>query len=285
VIARRAGQGGRSSSRRPRWGQNFLVDPGIANAIVEWAAVDGRSVLEIGPGRGALTRLLAKRARDLVAVEIDPILTAQLREVFMEDPHVHILSGDILAMDPQIQRTGDLRVVANLPYESGTEILMHVLASFPQISEMVLMLQREVSERIASTPGTKSYGRLSVQVQIRADVELGRTVSPGCFRPKPQVESRLLRVRPLPGFRFPVGEESHFASMVAAAFAQRRKMVKNALASWLRDHGEDHRAVPTLEAAGIRPDARPEEVGVEEFAALAALTYSAAGNPCPNCPK
>jgi 16S rRNA (adenine1518-N6/adenine1519-N6)-dimethyltransferase len=232
-----------------------------------------------------LTRLLAQRARDLVAVEIDPILTAQLREAFGEDPHVHILSGDILAMDPEIQRAADLRVVACLPYECGTEILMHVLVSFPQVSDMVLMLQREVSERIVSTPGTKSYGRLSVQVQIRADVELGRTVSPGCFRPKPQVESRLLRVRPLPRLRFPVGEEGHFGSMIATAFAQRRKMVKNALASWLRDHGEGHRRVPSLQLAGIRPDARAEQVSVEEFAALATLTYSAAGNPCPNCPK
>ncbi len=285
MTTARGQRSGHLRRRRPRWGQNFLIDRATAHAIVDWAAVDGKAVLEIGPGRGALTGLLVERASELVLVEIDSMLTARLQEAFRGHARVRVLGADVLTIDPATVAGVATRVVANLPYDRGTTILMRLLSSFNGIEEMVLMLQREVCERIAAQPGTKAYGQLSIQVQIRAEVELGRVVSATCFRPQPKVQSRLLRIRPLARPRYPLGEESHFRCMLAAAFSQRRKKLRNGLAAWLRQHVDGDDDASVLGEARIDPGARPEDVPVEAFAALAALTYKAAGEPCPNCLK
>ncbi len=266
-------------SGRPRWGQNFLVDRGVAREIVEWAEVDGREVVEVGAGRGILTELIAERCARLVAIEIDRRLAGALRQRFADQPHVSVLAADALALDYR-ELVGEGAVaVGNLPYESGTAIVRRLLETGVRFRHVVVMLQREVCARIAAKPGTRAWGALAVHVQMVADVELGRRVGPGCFRPRPQVESQLVRLRPLRTMRHEVGERAIFEELVRAAFSSRRKMVRNSLGRWLEARLGGERALRLLEEAGVDERARPAELGLVELAALArAASRELSGN-------
>ena len=265
MSARRDGRG-----RGVRWGQNFLVDRGVAESIVEWARIDGRDVLEIGPGRGILTDLLAARASSLVALEIDPKLSNSLERRFAGRPDVRVLRGDALAFEPECLPAIPVHVVANLPYESGTAIVERLL-SFPGVfTDMTVMLQREVCERILAGPGGKGYGLLALNVALLADVVAGRDVPASCFRPAPRVRSRVVRIRPLRAPRHDVGDPALFRELTGVAFRGRRKMLRNTLVPWIEARLEPGAGERLLRAAGIEPAARPERVALAEFAALSA---------------
>ncbi|MBI5504826.1 MAG: ribosomal RNA small subunit methyltransferase A [Deltaproteobacteria bacterium] len=256
---------------RARWGQNFLVDSQAAERIVAWAGIDGAAVLEIGPGRGALTRLLAARASRLWLVEVDPELASHARISFVDDKRVTVFEGDALRLDLPALIDSGVHVVANLPYESGTAIVSSLLARRGFAADIVVMLQREVVARLAAKPGSKTYGSLSVLTQMTADVELGMVLAPRAFRPRPKVESQMVRLRPLAAPRFEVGDEALFREMVYQAFSMRRKMLRNSLGRWLITRfGAGGEAVchRVFSAAAVAPTARPEELPGEAFAAL-----------------
>ena len=260
-------------ARRPRWGQNFLVDANVARAIVDWAAIDDAVVLEIGPGHGALTRWIVERARRALLVEIDPELAASLRRRFAGDARVEVIEGDALQIAIPEIAPEPLNVVANLPYESGTAIVRRLIETPQCVREAVVMLQREVCERLMAPAGSKVYGALSVHVALRADVGPGRVVGPQSFRPRPQVESQIVRIRPLPAPRWPHGDDAHFGALVQAAFSGRRKMLRNTLGRWLADRLGAEVAADVFEHAGVDPSRRPETVTPEQFARFAARSY------------
>jgi 16S rRNA (adenine1518-N6/adenine1519-N6)-dimethyltransferase len=258
-----------AQTRRRALGQHFLRDYRVARAIVD--ALDPRPtdlVVEIGPGEGALTEELARRAGRLVALEIDRSLAAPLRARL---PAVDVVEADAQRWDyGAIQRPpgGRVLVVGNLPYSVGTAILMTLVDARAAIDEMVVMLQREVAERVAAAPGSRRYGSLSVLVQLGWDVRVILHVAPEAFRPPPKVESAVLRLAVLPRPRAAVADEGHFRTVVRAAFAQRRKTLANTLSAGLSLPSS--RAREILEAAGIDPTRRAETLALEEFARLAA---------------
>jgi 16S rRNA (adenine1518-N6/adenine1519-N6)-dimethyltransferase len=256
-------------ARRPRWGQNFLVDANVARAIVDWAAIDGRAVLEIGPGRGALTGQLVERARSVTLVEIDPALAAGLRERHGPDARVTVIESDVLELDLRALEGGPFLVVANLPYESATAIVRKLVGMPDVVSEAVVMLQKEVSERLLASAGTRGYGALSIFTALRADVVAGRVVAPRSFRPPPKVQSQVVRLRPLAAPRWDVGDGRMFEEIVRTAFGGRRKMLRNTLGRWLAERLGAERVPALLAECAIEPAARPEEVAGADFARLA----------------
>lgn len=259
---------------RVRWGQNFLVDRNIAEHIVAWADIDGRRVVEIGPGRGALTEMLAARAESLALVEIDPDLVALWRERLGNDPNVCVHQLDALELQLARVATVPVTVVSNLPYETGTAIVRRLLAKPADLRSAVVMLQKEVCERLLARPGSKSYGVLALHTQLVADVEAGRIVGAGCFRPQPKVSSQLVRLTPLAsGWRHDVGSLATFEKLVAAAFTQRRKMLRNSIGRCLDDELGEGAADALFAAVGVRADQRPETVDLETFAALSRLIH------------
>jgi 16S rRNA (adenine1518-N6/adenine1519-N6)-dimethyltransferase len=261
-------------STRARWGQNFLVDRNICEQIVSWAHVDDTDVVEIGPGKGALTELLAERARRLTLVEIDPRLAAHWRERFADDGRVTVYHADALDVDLAELMPGPTRVVSNLPYETGIAIVRRLLSEPWRVSAAVVMLQKEVCGRLLAGPGGKAYGILAIHTQLVADVEAGRIVRATCFRPQPKVSSQLVRIVPLPAPRFEVGSMRVFEQLVAAAFTQRRKMVRNSLGKWIDERLGQGRGGELLDAVGVHPERRPETVDLETFANLSARLHA-----------
>ncbi len=257
-----------AAKRRVPWGQNFLVVPAVARAIVEWAGVDRRRVLEIGPGRGALTGEMIGRVERLWLVEIDRELAGALRARYQERPEVCVIEADATKFDFEEILGPPLLVIGNLPYESGTAIVSRLLDRRDLFVEMVFMLQREVCERLAAVPGSPAYGMLSIHTQLRADVELGRRVAPSCFRPVPSVESRLVRLRPMRQLRFRVADERIFAALLRRAFSARRKMVRNSLGTWIAQRLGQAVAAELLAVAGIDARQRPATIPIEAYAAL-----------------
>ena len=255
-------------SRRRALGQHFLRDPGIARAIVELTAPGPDDlVVEMGPGEGALTAELARRAGRVIALEVDRELIARLRTRF---PTVEVLEADARAWDYGIASApagGRVLVIGNLPYSVSKPILMALVKARTALASMVLMLQREVAERLAAPPGSKTYGSLSVLTQLYCDVEVALRVPPGAFRPPPKVESAVVRLTPLPKARIDVGDERWFHTVVRAAFAQRRKIVVNTLATSLRRPIEEVRQAAY--AAGIDPTCRAEILTIDDFARVA----------------
>ena len=279
ATVRPARAGRPTRGRRRALGQHFLRDEGIARRIVELLR-PGLSdlVVEIGPGEGALTGHLAASAGRLVALEVDPGLAARLRERFAGTPHVEILEADAIRHDyaalPGLRPdpAGRVLVVGNLPYSVGTAILASLLTAGPAIArvapmEMALMLQREVAERVAAAPGSRTYGSLSVLSQMAAEVRVAFSVSPGAFRPPPQVDSAVIHLRALPAPPVAVADPGGFRTVVLAAFSQRRKTLANALASGLRL--PVGRLKDVLAATGIDPARRAETLSLAEFARLA----------------
>lgn len=245
---------------RRRFGQNFLVDPRFVARIVDAVAPHpGDSLVEIGPGMGALTAALIERAGRISAVEIDRDLASSLRGRFAPDALVlheaDALGFDFASLGPA------LRVVGNLPYNISTPLLFHLLSFASAVRDVHVMLQKEVVARMAAAPGSPDYGRLSVMLQAGFEVERLFVVPPGAFRPAPKVDSAVVRLTPL-GHRAPViADRGLFARVVAAAFGQRRKTLRNALAALC---GED-----ALRAEGIDPAARGETLAVAQFVRLA----------------
>ncbi len=249
----------RGHAPRKRFGQNFLVSPGIIRKIVEAIAPQpGDRMVEIGPGLGALTEPLLTRLDHLQVVEIDRDLIARLRQQFPAD-RLSVHEGDALAFD--FARLGsDLRIVGNLPYNISTPLLFH-LAAVAGVRDMHFMLQKEVVDRMVAAPGGSDYGRLSVMLQYRFDMERLFVVPPGAFNPAPQVDSAIVRLLPRPAAALTARDETVFARLVAAAFGQRRKMLRNNLRELVDE--------PGLVAAGIAPTARAEELSVVDYLRLA----------------
>jgi 16S rRNA (adenine1518-N6/adenine1519-N6)-dimethyltransferase len=252
---------------RKRFGQNFLVEAHYVAKIVDAVAPrPGDNVVEIGPGLGALTASLIERAGRLTAIEIDRDLAARLATRFApEQLALHV--GDALELDFATLGPA-LRVVGNLPYNISSPLLFHLAAFDAQIADIHVMLQREVVARMCAGPATPDYGRLSVMLQAKFAVTRLFTVPPGAFRPAPEVESAVARLVPLGGGKPDFADPALFARIVAAAFGQRRKTLRNALAG-LCDPA-------ALARAGIDPGRRGETLSVADFARLANLVAGAA---------
>jgi 16S rRNA (adenine1518-N6/adenine1519-N6)-dimethyltransferase len=257
--------------RRKRFGQHFLHDPRVVERIVQaLGARPGDHLVEIGPGRGALTgRLLALADCTLDAIEIDRDLAAQLRAPFAASPRHALHEGDALEFDFSAlarARGGRLRILGNLPYNISTPLLFHLLQHADAIIDLTLMLQREVAARLAASPGDGDYGRLSVMLAPRVQVQRLFDVGPGAFQPPPRVWSAVVRLTVRTPPLFPVSP--HYAAVVAAAFAQRRKTLRNALSQILTP-GQIH-------ACGIDAQARPGTLAPEAFNTLAEVAARAA---------
>lgn len=251
-------------------GQNFLRDTSVIDRIVlAIAPQPGDVIVEIGPGQGALTFPLLKQHGEITAIEFDRDLHAPLQTVARQHGELHLIAGDVLSVnfsELAAQRSdaqGQIRLVGNLPYNLSSPILFHALDHAHAIRDMHFMLQKEVVERMAAGPGSKVYGRLSVMLQAYCSVTPLFIVPPGAFRPAPKVDSAVVRLVPKPHGKIEVADHASFANVVRAAFGQRRKTLRNAL------HGVADSA--TLEAAGLRPEARAEQVAVADFVQLANL--------------
>jgi 16S rRNA (adenine1518-N6/adenine1519-N6)-dimethyltransferase len=245
---------------RKRFGQNFLADPHYIARIVDAVAPQpGDNIVEIGPGLAAITEALVARAGRIHAIEIDRDLAARLRERF-PPAALCLHEADALAFDFASLGAG-LRVVGNLPYNISTPLLFHLAACDTQVRDITVMLQKEVVARMTAAPDTADYGRLSVMLQVKFAVTRLFVVPPGAFRPAPKVESAIARLVPLGAAKPALADEALFARVVAAAFAQRRKTMRNALSA-LAD-------APALARAGIDPAARGETLAVADFVRLA----------------
>ena len=254
-------------------GQHYLRDRTVAERVLALIAPTARDlVVEIGPGRGALTDSLAARAGRLLALEIDAGLAAALQARFADAPSVEILQADARRFDYGGLRArrpdpdGRVLVAGNLPYSVGKPILAALVEAGPAIDEMTLMLQKEVADRVAAPPGSKTYGALSVLTQAAAQVRLAFAVPPGAFSPPPQVDSAVLHLRPHREPPVPIPDPHRFAAVVRAAFGQRRKSLANALAAGLAMPAETARE--RCQAAGIDPGRRAETLSLAEFARL-----------------
>lgn len=250
--------------RRKRLGQHFLHDPRVIDRIVAAIAPEPDTlIVEIGPGRGALTVPLLERARTLHVVEIDPALADSLaaRCAGIGDLRIHV--GDALQFDFCGLGMDRLKVAGNLPYSVSTPLLFHLLAHARCVSEMIFMLQQEVVDRICAAAGTRDYGRLSVMIQARCEVRELFSVGRGAFSPPPQVDSAVVRMIPTDDFVKTLRDERLFDQVVKLAFGQRRKKLRNAL--------KELRPLPDelLPEVGIDANARAEELTVEQFGLIA----------------
>ena len=265
-------------SARRRFGQNFLVSDGIIRKIVDAVAPrDGDTVVEIGPGLGALTEPLLERMDHLHVVEIDRDLIARLRQRFPPE-RLSIHEGDALEFDfGALKGPGPLKIVGNLPYNISSPLLFHLVPFAPQVYDMHFMLQKEVVDRMVAAPGSKDFGRLSVMLQYHYHMERLFIVPPGAFNPPPKVDSAIVRMIPVdfsgvganslcvPGIplrgQVTAQDPALFAKVVTAAFSQRRKMLRNTLRDYISE--------AALAALGITPTARAEDIAVADYVRLA----------------
>lgn len=270
------------SAHRPRkrFGQHFLRDRGVIQRIADTVAPQpGETIVEIGPGEGVLTYALLERVATLHAIELDRDLAAQLRNAFAPERLV-VHQADALHFDfrqlvphmdaPMSRATGSrerppagarLRLVGNLPYNISTPLLFHLLDQLDCIGDMVFMLQKEVVDRMAAAPDTADYGRLSVMIQLQVDVEPLFDVAPGAFHPPPKVDSTVVRLTPHAQAPVQLTHPEIFGALVKAAFASRRKTLRNNL--------RDMIAGDRLSELGIDPNRRAETLSLQEFARLA----------------
>ena len=271
------------AKKRPRLGQNFLRDTSAAQRIVEaLGEIGDATVIEIGPGRGALTHALAARARRLIAIELDRVLAAQLRLEFGRRLNVEIIEGDARTVDlgnliarhpAPLLNTGvqaadaiheRATVVGNLPYYITSEILLRLLGYSDWVKTIVIMVQREVADRIAASPGSRDYGLLSATVQLFALVEKLFTLPPAAFAPSPKVHSAVLRVTIAPRLHSLKVEKDGFVDFLKLVFAQKRKT----LANNLRQRYAEAAIAKALANAGLRRDSRAEQLSLEKMAAV-----------------
>jgi 16S rRNA (adenine1518-N6/adenine1519-N6)-dimethyltransferase len=245
---------------RKRFGQHFLVDEGVIDAIVRGIAPrQGERVIEIGPGLSALTAPLMQRLDHLTVVEIDRDLAARLRHQYPQD-RLEVVEGDALEVDFSALGS-DLRIVGNLPYNISSPLLFHLMECAGQVVDQHFMLQREVIDRMVAKPSSGDYGRLSVMLQSRYRMNKLFDVAPEAFNPPPRVVSAVVRMVPLPESRLKPKSEKAFEQLVARAFAQRRKMLRRGLADWA--------GLIDWDGLGIPATARAEELSVPQFIALA----------------
>jgi len=242
---------------RKRFGQHFLADGAVIGAIVD--VIDpkpGQALVEIGPGLGAMTNPLVERCQRLTVIELDRDLAARLRK----RSELHVIESDVLRADfaaMAAQAGQKLRVVGNLPYNISTPILFHLLESVDHVIDQHFMLQKEVVDRMAAVPGNKDYGRLTVMLQWRYDIESVLDVPPEAFDPPPLVDSAVVRMQPLP---LVAGVDAALlGELVTVAFSQRRKILRNTLGRWLDEHGF---------SGDFNVQRRAEEVPVSEYLAL-----------------
>jgi 16S rRNA (adenine1518-N6/adenine1519-N6)-dimethyltransferase len=250
---------------RKRFGQHFLVDDGVVDAIVR--AIDpqpGQRLVEIGPGLGALTRPLLQRAGALTVIELDRDLALRWRGV----PGVEVLQADVLKVDfaalAAAPPGGALRIIGNLPYNISTPILFHLLGVAASVADQVFMLQKEVVARMAAAPGGRDYGRLSVMLQWRYAIEMPLDVPPSAFDPPPAVDSAVVRMVPLAAPA--LADAVLLGELVTAAFSMRRKLLRHSLGRWLQARGA---------TTPFDLQRRAEEVPVAEYVALAASLAAA----------
>ncbi len=269
-------------------GQNFLVDTRVSQRIVESVAptVDDL-IIEIGPGTGALTRLLAARSGHVVAVELDARLVEELSRSF-DDPHLSIIHRDALAIDWQRfigEKLEELkltpaaplrrvRVVANLPYYISTPIITRLIQAHKHIVDMTLMLQKEVVDRITAPPGGREYGYLSVLVQLYCQATKLFDVPPSAFKPAPKVLSSVVRLVSRERPAVEVSDELRFIAVVSAAFAQRRKTLANNMKAAASILKPERPYLEAIEAAGIDPKRRAETLSLDEFGSLYRSLYN-----------
>ena len=247
---------------RKRFGQHFLHDPGVLDRIVRSIAPAARDhIVEIGPGRGALTRPLLSRVARLDVVELDRDLAAGLAAE-LQDPRLHVHQGDALRFDFSALGS-DLRLVGNLPYNISTPLLFHLLGYSECFTDLHVMLQKEVVDRMVAAPGGRDYGRLTVSLAARCRVEKLFVIRPGAFTPPPRVDSAFARLVPEPRRRALIESETVFDRVVTQAFSQRRKRLSNSLKGLVD--------AASLEALGIDPGRRPETLDVGAFTKIANL--------------
>jgi 16S rRNA (adenine1518-N6/adenine1519-N6)-dimethyltransferase len=258
-----------SHRAKKRFGQHFLHDPGVIARIL--AAIDprpGERLVEIGPGRGALTIPLLDRVGRLEAVELDRDVIPVLELAAAGHGELVIHQADALAFDfSALAGDASIRLVGNLPYNISTPLLFHLLAASTAVADMHFMLQKEVVDRMAAVPGTKAYGRLSVMLAAACRVEHLFDIGPGAFSPPPRVRSSFVRLTPWAEPPFPLGDPAGFAAIVREAFSKRRKTLRNALRGTLE--------TDDILAAGCDPGARPETLAPADFARLAAAAAGA----------
>lgn len=247
-------------------GQHFLTDQGVLQDIARASgAKAGDSVLEIGPGRGALTAHLLKTGAKVHAVEADPVLAQQLPGLLKSD-RLTVVDDDFLRYDLRELGDGPWLVAANLPYAVGTAILQKLLL-WDKWTTATLMFQKEVALRAVAGPGGADYGLLALSVHLRADAEIVLEIPPSAFRPRPQVDSAVVHLRRLAAPRVPAADEPAFWRLAKAAFGQRRKMAAGVLSKALQKPREEVEAA--FAAAGVAPETRPEDIPFEAWAALA----------------
>ena len=256
---------------RKKWGQNFLVDRNILHKIVREARIGKEdTVLEIGPGLGEMTRVLADAARRVIAIEVDPKLVAILEEKLASSPNVRVIHGDVLKIDlleVLREETKPVKVVANLPYQISTPLFFLFIELKRLFSTLTLMVQKEVADRMVASPGTSDYGPLSIFIQLSAKISVLFPVKPTAFFPRPKVESKVVQInwreKPLVASE----DEPWFREVVRGCLGYRRKTLLNALR---------HSGLPLpeglegrLEAAGLDPRRRPETFEIQELVKLA----------------
>jgi len=245
---------------RKRFGQHFLTDPGIIDAIVRAVhPTEDDVIVEIGPGQAAITDALSRSTGHLHAVELDRDLVARLRRRYEDNPNVTVHEADALQFD--FASLGDrIRVVGNLPYNISTPLLFHLLKFREQILDMHFMLQKEVVDRMAASPGSKVYGRLGIMLGCHLTIESLFDVPPESFDPPPEVTSAVVRLDPLPPGTFDIQDEAGLSTLVSTAFMQRRKTLRNSL----------RKSVEAIdfEAVGIDAGLRPEQVSIADYVKL-----------------
>lgn len=257
-------------------GQNFLVDINVIRNIIEAAGIDKTSgVIEIGPGMGSLTEQLAKHAKQVLAFEIDQRLIPILGETLSPYDNVTVINEDILkadvasAIETYLHHCDEIFVVANLPYYITTPILMGLLEKNLNINSYVVMMQKEVGERLSAVPSTKAYGSLSIAVQYYTDVKRIMVVPKGVFMPPPNVDSLVVKLTTLESPRVDVEDETLFFKLTRGAFVQRRKTILNNYMSLIQDSKEHkERIIEWLEASGVAPSRRGESLNLNDYAQL-----------------
>jgi 16S rRNA (adenine1518-N6/adenine1519-N6)-dimethyltransferase len=250
---------------KKRFGQNFLVDTNVIDKIIH--SIDPKPenhVIEIGPGLGALTQPLLKALTRLDAIELDRDVIPELNSLEgCEKLHIHnidVLAFNFTKFNQSTFEHGKLRIIGNLPYNISTAVLFHLIEHRIIIQDLHFMLQKEVVERIAASAGSHDYGRLSVMMQLHFNIAPLFTVAPQCFRPAPRVESAILRLVPRSDLAIGIDEHDAFAALVRQAFSQRRKTLKNTLKGYCD--------VKQIDAAGIDPGKRPQELAVDDYIRL-----------------
>lgn len=258
-------------------GQNFLIDGNVLEKIVEGSGVDKTvAALEIGPGAGVLTRELAKRSKKTVAVEIDKMLIPLLNETLSDFDNVRVINEDFMKLDLKKLFKEELEgeetvVVANLPYYITTPVIMKLLEAECNIKSITVMVQKEVADRMAASPGTKEYGALSVAVQFYSEPKIIAKAEPSCFVPQPKVASSVVKMEISKQPRACVTDKKMFFKIVKSAFGQRRKTLVNALSKSPYIALEKERIISALKEMGLDENIRGERLSLEEFARLSNL--------------